>query len=55
MEIEVDSTDVIKLIMQFLKENNLEKTLDVMQQETKVSLNTVNNLNELCTNIQHGS
>ena len=41
--------------MQFLKENNLERTLKVMQEETKVSLNCVDNLPELCKNIRHGS
>lgn len=55
MDIEVDSQDVIKVILQFLKENNLHKTMKALQEESNVSLNVVDNLDKLISDIHHGS
>ena len=41
-QVEVKSADVIKLILQFLKENNLNDSFDALQREAKTSLNIVN-------------
>lgn len=35
---------VIRLMLQFLKENNLTKTLEALEEESEVSLNAVDNL-----------
>ncbi|XP_954516.1 uncharacterized protein TA19400 [Theileria annulata] len=52
--LDVSSDDVVKLILQYLKENNLKKTLLVMQEETGVSLNSVSNLEVLISDAQMG-
>ncbi|CAN0341507.1 unnamed protein product [Pylaiella littoralis] len=54
MSFEVESEDVIRLILQFLKENNLTKTLRTLQAESSVCLNTIDNLDNLMSDINHG-
>eukprot|EP00357_Protocruzia_adherens_P006973 CAMPEP_0114979430 /NCGR_PEP_ID=MMETSP0216-20121206/4365_1 /TAXON_ID=223996 /ORGANISM="Protocruzia adherens, Strain Boccale" /LENGTH=513 /DNA_ID=CAMNT_0002340751 /DNA_START=500 /DNA_END=2041 /DNA_ORIENTATION=- len=54
MSIEVESSDVVKLTLQFLKENGLTRSFKVLQEESQICLNTVENIEDFKSDILNG-
>jgi WD40 repeat-containing protein SMU1 len=54
MSVEIDGTDVVKLVMQFLKENSLTSSLQALQEETQVTLNSVDSVDRFLEDVQEG-
>ena len=51
---EIEATDVVRLVLQFLKEHSLTSSLRALQEESQVALNTVDNLEGFLGDVQHG-
>ena len=54
LQCDVDAADVVKVVLQFLKENSLTASLQALQDESQVALNTVENLDGLVADVQQG-
>lgn len=53
-QLEIESADVIKLLLQFCKENNLTESWKALSTETKVCMNVVDNVDLFLLDIQNG-
>ena len=54
MSLEIDSSDVIRLMLQFMKEHNLTESWKTLSSESGVCLNTVDNLELFVSDIHNG-
>lgn len=54
MSLQIEAQDVIKIVLQFCKENGLSQTYQTLQTECQVSLNTVDSIETFVADIQHG-
>jgi WD40 repeat-containing protein SMU1 len=54
MSIEINSIYVVKLVSQFLKENNLTNTLKCLEEESTIKMNTVDSIEDFKNNILRG-
>ncbi len=52
--VEVKSSDVVKLILQYLRENNLAKSLRALEEETNITMNTVESKEDFFSKITEG-
>ncbi len=51
---EVAASDVVKLMLQFCKENSLQRTMQVLQEESGTTMNTVENVDSFISDINNG-
>ena len=54
INLEIESTDVIRIVLQFLKENNLIDSLKSLQKESGIALNTVDSVESFASDIKNG-
>ncbi len=52
--LDFEATDVVRIILQFCKENGLSQSYAAIEQECQISLNTVDNIAAFVTEIQEG-
>lgn len=54
MSLEIESQDIIRVVLQFLKEQNLVDSMKALQRESGVTLNTVDNVESFAADIRNG-
>lgn len=52
--LEIDSADVIRIMLQFMKENNMKESMKALSSETGVCLNTVDSVESFLNDIYQG-
>ena len=51
---EVAAADVVKLMLQFCQENSLQRTMQVLQEESGTTMNTVESVDSFISDINNG-
>ena len=54
MSFEIDHNSIVKLMLQYCKENNLNETFKTLQEESKINLNTVDSKEDFTNDILNG-
>lgn len=54
MSVDIKQSDVVRLILQYLKENKLNQAFQALQSETRVGLNIVESKDQLYLDIKAG-
>jgi WD40 repeat-containing protein SMU1 len=52
--LKIEARDVVKIVLQFCKENSLQRTFQTLQNECQVSLNTVDSIDTFIADINAG-
>lgn len=55
MSVEIESRDIVRIVLQYLKENHLLGAYTALQAETGIALNTVDNMDSFLADIKHGN
>ena len=52
---ELEATDVVRVVLQFLQENSLTRTMQTLQDESQVALNTVESVDAFVNDVVQGN
>lgn len=54
MSLQIEATDVVRILLQFCKENNLRNSFAAIEEECQITLNTVDSIDAFVSDINNG-